>query len=109
MSVKVNIGANSADFQRQMKQVTQQLKSVQAGFNSASEKAKTFGSVTDQLKAKQSELANKIRGQNTIIAMNRDYIRQLNKEIVNYKNNNSQLTSKIADLERKQQQATEQF
>lgn len=35
MSVKVNIGANSADFQRQMKQVTQQLKSVQAGFNSA--------------------------------------------------------------------------
>ena len=109
MSVKVNIGANSADFQRQMKQVTQQLKSVQVGFNSASEKAKTFGSVTDQLKAKQSELANKIRGQNTIIAMNRDYIRQLNKEIVNYKNNNSQLASKIADLERKQQQATEQF
>ena len=109
MSVKVNIGANSADFQRQMKQVTQQLKSLQSGFSSASEKAKAFGSVTDQLKAKQNELANKIKSQNTIIAMNRDYIRQLNKEIVNYKNNNTQLASKIADLKRKQQQATEEF
>ena len=109
MSVKVNIGANSADFQRQMKQVTQQLKSVQSGFNSASEKAKAFGSVTDQLKAKQAELANKIKSQNTIIAMNRDYIRQLNKDLATYKNNNTQLASKIADLEKKQQQATEQF
>lgn len=109
MSVKVNIGANSSDFQKQMKQVTQQLKSVQTCFSAASEKAKAFGSVTDQLKAKQSELANKIKSQNTIIAMNRDYIRQLNKDLVTYKNNNTQLASKIADLEKKQQQAVQEF
>ena len=103
----IKIGANSSDFQRQMKEVVNQLKVTQSQFGLASEKAKLFGNATDQLKAKQGELANKLKSQNTIVAMSRETIRQINKEIIGYKNSNEQLAKKIADTEKKQKEAVE--
>lgn len=105
----IKIGANSGDFQRQMKEVVNQLKVTQSQFGLASEKAKLFGSATDQLKAKESELANKLKAQNTIVALNRETIRQLNKEVFNYKNTNSELAKKIEDTEKKQKEAVETY
>ncbi|WP_338598157.1 phage tail tape measure protein [Clostridium baratii] len=105
----IKIGANSSDFQRQMKEVVNQLKVTQSQFGLASEKAKLFGNTTDQLKAKQGELANKLKSQNTIVAMSRETIRQINKEIIGYKNSNEQLAKKIADTEKKQKEAVEVY
>ena len=105
----IKIGANSSDFQRQMKEVVNQLKVTQSQFGLASEKAKLFGNATDQLKAKQGELANKLKSQNTIVAMSRETIRQINKEIIGYKNSNEQLAKKIADTEKKQKEAVEVY
>ena len=105
----IKIGANSGDFQRQMKEVVNQLRVTQSQFGLASEKAKLFGSATDQLKAKQNELANKLKAQNTIVAMSRETIRQINKEIIGYKNSNEQLSKKIADTEKKQKEAVQTY
>ncbi|CUP72716.1 phage tail tape measure protein [Clostridium baratii] len=105
----VKIGANSSEFQRQMKEVVNQLKVTQSQFSLASEKAKLFGNSTDQLKAKQGELANKLKAQNTIVAMSRESIRQINKEIIGYKNSNEELAKKIAETEKKQKDAVQTY
>lgn len=105
----VKIGANSSDFQRQMKEVVNQLKVTQSQFSLASEKARLFGTSTDQLKAKQGELSNKLKAQNTIVSMSREAIRQINKEIIGYKNANEQLAQKIADTEKKQKEAVQTY
>ena len=45
----IRIGANSSEFQKQMSEVTRQLKLVSSECGVASQKAKLFGTAQDQL------------------------------------------------------------
>ncbi|MGL5245388.1 MAG: phage tail tape measure protein, partial [Sarcina sp.] len=105
----IKIGANSSDFQRKMQDVTRQLKVTQSEFKLASESAKLFGNSTDQLKAKQGELENKLKGQNTILKMQKDSIKNLTKDIKGYKDANEELARKIEKAEKEQKEAVKTY
>lgn len=60
----VQITANSSDYQRKMKEMVQQMKSLGSEFSLTATRAKLFGSQSDVLKAKVSELTQKVELQN---------------------------------------------
>ncbi|SHH50024.1 phage tail tape measure protein [Clostridium intestinale] len=101
----IKIGANSSEFQKQMGDVVKQLKVTQSEFGLTSERAKLFGSSTDMLKVQQEQLSSKIKAQNTVVALNREFIRNLNKDIVAYGDRNKELAVKIEETDRKHKEA----
>lgn len=101
----IKIGANSSEFQKQMGDVVKQLKVTQSEFGLTSERAKLFGSSTDMLKVQQEQLSSKIKTQNTVVALNREFIRNLNKDIVAYGDRNKELAVKIEETDRKHKEA----
>lgn len=105
----IKIGANSSDFQKKMQDVTRQLKVTQSEFKLASESAKLFGNSTDQLKSKQGELENKLKGQNTILKMQQNGIKNITKDIKAYKDVNESLARKIKETEKEQKEAVKTY
>ena len=81
MAANVKIGANSSDFQKQMKEMTQELKKVGSSFNLANTQAKLFGKSTDLLKSRQSELTSKMQIQNKMIDAQANNIKKLNGDL----------------------------
>ena len=65
----IKIGASSSEFQKQMKEVTKQLKLVSSECGVATEKAKLFGSTQEKLSSIQKELTGKIQAQNQMIKL----------------------------------------
>ena len=51
----IKIGASSSEFQKQMSEVTRQLKLLSSECGVASQKAKLFGTAQEQLAVKQKE------------------------------------------------------
>ncbi len=91
----IKIGANSTEFQKQMKEVTTQLKLISSECSVASTKADLFGNSTDKLAVKQKELTAKISAQNQQIKLYQDRIANINNEITKQKEKQSELSSKI--------------
>lgn len=107
MAANVKIGANSSDFQKQMKQMTQELKKVGSSFNLANTQAKLFGSSTDILKSKQAELTSKMQIQNKIIEAQNNNIKKLNGDLDKQKSTQKDLSSKIEETTRKYKESVE--
>ncbi|WP_415325717.1 phage tail tape measure protein [Clostridium perfringens] len=107
MAANVKIGANSSDFQTQMKEMTQELKKVSSSFNLANTQAKLFGKSTDLLKSRQSELTSKMQIQNKIIEAQNNNIKKLNGDLDKQKSTQKDLSSKIEETTRKYKESVE--
>lgn len=107
MAANVKIGANSSDFQKQMKEMTQELKKVSSSFNLANTQAKLFGKSTDLLKSRQSELTSKMQIQNRIIEAQNNNIKKLNGDLDKQKSTQKDLSSKIEETTRKYKESVE--
>ncbi|WP_283714701.1 phage tail tape measure protein [Clostridium perfringens] len=107
MAANVKISANSSDFQKQMKEMTQELKKVGSSFNLANTQAKLFGSSTDILKSKQAELTSKMQIQNRIIEAQNNNIKKLNGDLDKQRSTQKDLSSKIEETTRKYKESVE--
>lgn len=94
----VRIGANSSEFQRQMSAVTKELKVIQSEFGLASKKAELFGNESEKLGSKQAELSNKLKSQNTLIDMNKNFMQLINDEITKQNTKQTELKTKIEEV-----------
>lgn len=103
----IRIGANSSEFQKQMKEVTTQLKLVSSECGVASEKAKLFGNATDKLSASQKELTAKIKAQTQISKLYQDRILNINSQIDKQKSKQSELSKKIEEATEKHKKSIE--
>ncbi len=107
MAANVKSGANSSDFQKQMKEMTQELKKVSSSFNLANTQAKLFGKSTDLLKSRQSELTSKMQIQNRIIEAQNNNIKKLNGDLDKQKATQKDLSNKIEETTRKYKESVE--
>lgn len=98
-NASVRITANTSDYRKQMREVTQQMKQVSQEYSLASQKAKLLGNAKDQLKAKAQQLTQKIEAQKQKIQINSEYTSRLSKDSETLKTKQEQLKSKIADVE----------
>lgn len=103
----IKIGASSSEFQKQMKEVTQQLKLVSSECGLATEKAKLFGNTQEKLSTVQKELTAKIQAQNQMIQLYRDRITGINGEIEKQKKKQAELTSEIEEANKKYKDSVE--
>ena len=103
----IRIGASSSDFQKQMKEVTQQLKLVSSECGVATEKAKLFGTTQEKLSAVQRELTAKIQAQNQMIQLYKDRIAGINGEIDKQKKKQGELTTEIEEANKKYKESVE--
>lgn len=101
MSANVKINANSSEFNRQMAEMARELRQVKSSYSLANTQAKLFGSTTDVLKSKQSGLTNKLNIQNRMIESQSKHLRDLNKDLVNQKNEREKLNAKIEETNKK--------
>lgn len=107
MAANVKIGANSSDFQKQMRQMTQELKKVSSSFNVANTQAKLFGNGTDVLKSKQAELTAKMKIQNKMIETQVTNIKKLNSDLDKQKSRQKELANKIESTTKKYKDSCE--
>lgn len=108
MAANIKIKANSSDFQRQMKEMATELKKVSSSYNLANTQAKLFGSSTDVLKSKQSELTSKIKIQNSMVEAQSNHLKKLNKDISQQKSEQSTLGEKIDATNKKYKESVAQ-
>ncbi|WP_288479993.1 phage tail tape measure protein [uncultured Clostridium sp.] len=101
MSANVKIGANTSSFQKQMSDMARQLKMLSSEFSVSATKAKLFGSVQDQLKAKQSELTAKIKVQNSMVELQQKVMSKLTGDLDKQKLKREELNKKITETTNK--------
>ncbi|ELC8455928.1 phage tail tape measure protein [Clostridium perfringens] len=107
MAANIKIGANSSDFQKQMKQMAQELKKVSSSYNLANTQAKLFGNQTDLLKSRQSELTSKIKIQNKMIEAQGNNLKKLNGDLDKQKSTQKELADKIELTNKKYKESVE--
>lgn len=101
----IKIGANSSQFQKQMAEVTRQLKLVSSECGVASQKAKLFGTAQEQLAAKQKELTSKIQAQTQMMKLHQDRVLNINATIDKQKEKQSELARKIEEVSKKHEES----
>lgn len=101
----IRIGANSSEFQKQMSEVTRQLKLVSSECGVASQKAKLFGTAQDQLAAKQKELSAKIQAQTQMMKLHQDRVLNINATIDKQNEKQSELAKKIEEVSKKHEES----
>ncbi|HAT4273761.1 phage tail tape measure protein [Clostridium perfringens] len=107
MGANLKINANSSSFQKQMKEMAQELKKVGSSYNLANTQAKLFGSRTDLLKSQQSELTAKMKIQNNMIKTQGEHLSKLNGDLDKQKSKQSELSKKIEDTTKKYKDSVE--
>ncbi|HII4461099.1 TPA: phage tail tape measure protein [Clostridium perfringens] len=107
MGANVKINANSSSFQKQMKEMAQELKKVGSSYNLANTQAKLFGSRTDLLKSQQAELTAKMKIQNNMIKTQGDHLAKLNGDLDKQKSIQKDLANKIEETTRKYKESVE--
>lgn len=108
MAANVKITANSSDFQRQMKEMSRELKKVSSSYNLANTQAKLFGKTSDVLKIRQEELSSKIRIQNNMIEAQSKHIKNLNHDLKQQKDEQSKLNNKIEEANKRYKESVSQ-
>ncbi len=103
----LKVGASNSDFNKAMRDMTIQMKSVKSEFNLASTQAKLFGTATDQLKVKQTELANKVKIQNDMLKNQDNQIKTLTQNIEKQKVKQTELASKIEETNKKYKESVQ--
>lgn len=108
IGANVKIGANTSSFQKQMKEMAQELKRVGSSYNLANTQAKLFGSRTDLLKSQQSELTAKMKIQNNMIKTQGEYLTKLNSDLDKQKSKQSELAKKISETNEKYKKSVQE-
>lgn len=101
----IKIGANSSEFQKQMNEVTRQLRLVSSECGVASQKAKLFGTAQEQLGVKQKELTAKIKAQTQMMKIHQERILNINATIDKQKIKQSELSKKIEEVSKKHEES----
>lgn len=101
MGANIKITSDSKKFQEEMKQITQDLKLMSSELSVATTKAELFGSKQEQLTSKSKELNNTIKGQNTILGLQKQAVQTLTGDIEKYRTRNTELSKSIAQVESK--------
>lgn len=101
MAANIKISSDAKQFQQEMQKITQDLKVMSSELGVATTKAELFGSEQDKLGAKSKELSNSIKGQNTILGLQKQTISALTGDIQKYKDRNTELSKSIAEVESK--------
>ena len=91
----LKVGASNSEFNKAMKNMVSDMKNVKSEFTLASTQAKLFGTATDQLKAKQTELTSKLSIQNNMLKNQENQLKTLAQNADNLKTKQSDLASKI--------------
>ncbi|MBN1044915.1 phage tail tape measure protein [Clostridium botulinum] len=97
----LKVGASNSEFNKAMKDMATQMKSVKSEFTLASTQAKLFGNATDQLKAKQTELTNKVKIQNDMLKNQDNQTKTLTQNIEKQKVKQTELATKIEETNKK--------
>lgn len=100
MGATLNIGVNNGNFNAAMKQINAELKNVQTNFTEANTKARLFGTATDQLKAKQTELTSKIELYNKSLQTISTRQGDLASKMDNLKNKQGELAKKVQETQK---------
>ncbi|WP_252238533.1 phage tail tape measure protein [Clostridium sp. VAP51] len=103
----LKVGASNSEFNKAMKDMATQMKSVKSEFTLASTQAKLFGNSTDQLKAKQTELTNKVKIQNDMLKNQDNQIKTLTQNIEKQKVKQTELASKIEETNKKYKESVQ--
>ncbi|MDZ5038553.1 phage tail tape measure protein, partial [Clostridium perfringens] len=103
----IKIGASSSEFQKQMKEVTNQLKLVSSECGIATEKAKLFGDSQEKLTSIQKELTAKMQAQSQMINLYKDRIAGINSEMEKEKVKQTELSKKIEETTKKYKESVE--
>jgi len=96
MGLNVRLALDSQSYSKQIKDITQQMKLVQSGFNATSSSLNGFGSETDKLRGKVNSLGSQFELQNRIVSK---YSEQFDKAKTRLQENivkNEQLSTKVA-------------
>lgn len=101
----IKVGANTGDFQKQMKAMVTQLKEVNSEFTLSATKAKLYGSEQDKLKIKQQELTSKVKLQNEQIKLQSNYTKKLTDDLVKNRSKNMELHDSIDKVNSKLQES----
>ncbi len=101
----IKIGASSSEFQKQMSEVTRQLKLLSSECGVASQKAKLFGTAQEQLAVKQKELTAKIQAQTQMMKLHQDRVLNINTAIDRQKEKQSELAKKIEEVSKKHEES----
>lgn len=101
MGASIKISSDAKQFQQEMQKVTQDLKVMSSELSVVSTKAQLFGSEQDKLSTKSKELNNTIKGQNTILNLQKQSIQAVTGDIQKYKDRNSELKKSISEVEAK--------
>lgn len=101
----IKVGANTSDFQKEMKAMVVQLKQVNSEFNLSATKAKLYGTEQDRLKVKQQEFTTKIKMGNDQIKLQSSYIDKLTNDLVKNRSKNMQLNDSIDKVNSKLQES----
>ncbi|MBN1051640.1 phage tail tape measure protein [Clostridium botulinum] len=103
----LKVGASNSEFNKAMKDMATQMKSVKSEFNLASTQAKLFGTATDQLKVKQTELTNKVKIQNDMLKTQENQTKTLTDNIEKQKLKQSDLANKIEETNKKYKESVQ--
>lgn len=102
----IKIGASSSQFQKEMKEVTRQLKLVSSECGVASTKAKLFGTTQDQLAVKHKELTAKLNAQNTMLKLHQDRVKGITSDIEKEKQKREELGKKLDEAKKKYEEVS---
>ncbi|WP_133016910.1 phage tail tape measure protein [Clostridium cuniculi] len=102
----IKIAASSSQFQKEMKEVTRQLKLVSSECGVASTKAKLFGTTQDQLAVKYKELTAKLNAQNTMLKLHQDRVKGITSDIEKEKQKREELGKKLDEAKKKYEEVS---
>ncbi len=93
--VKINIKAETQQFQAAMRQCAAEMKQLSSEYSLAAAQAKLSGSAQDTLRAKVTELSGKVQIQKDVVNKNEDQHKRLTQVLDQQKATHDQLKTKV--------------
>lgn len=103
----IKIGASMSEYQSAMKAAVASMKELSSQYSLAAANAKLYGTKSDALKAKISELTQKMDVQKTKVADCKTHYETLTKRLDNNKKKSEELKTKVAELSRAYEESKE--
>ena len=103
----IKIGASMSEYQSAMKAAVASMKELSSQYSLAAANAKLYGTKSDALKAKISELTQKMNVQKTKVADCKTHYETLTTRLDNNKKKSEELKTKVAELSRAYEESKE--
>nr|UWF85896.1 MAG: minor tail protein [Bacteriophage sp.] len=103
----IKIGASMSEYQSAMKAAVASMKELSSQYSLAAVNAKLYGTKSDALKAKISELTQKMDVQKTKVADCKTHYETLTTRLDNNKKKSEELKTKVAELSRAYEESKE--